>query len=519
MSTVNGSDGVTSHKYDDTKRPPPPSLLIHSPDGSVLQDGLLYLSGFGNSFQSEALAGALPIGQNNPQRCPYGAYCELLTGTSFTAPRAVNQRTWMYRTRPTAGHPPMQPVHEEGGKTGGKEGERSTASLASASVVNDFSSPSAITYPGQMRWAPFPLPPSSTPTDFLQGLHTVCGAGSPAMKHGLAIHVYAANASMHRKAFTNSDGDMLLVPQQGTLHLTTELGRMQVAVGHIAVVQRGVQWKVDLDGPSRGYVLEVYDGHFRLPELGVIGSNGLANPRDFLHPTASYTDAEGEEWTVLHKYCGRFFHYPRPYCPFNVIAWHGNLVPYMFDLNKFVPAGAIRIDHLDPSIFTVLTCPTTDPGTAAADFVIFPPRWAVQEGTFRPPWYHRNTMSEFMGNVYGRYEARPEGFLPGGATLHLCMVGHGPDSDTFERATGTLLTGAHRMPDDSLAFMFETAYMCRVTEYSRRQHPPDERYTQCWQGLQKHFDVDDVPEHIRRRGGEEERQGDSQQQSAKGRAR
>ena len=291
MSRANGSDGVTSKKYDDTKRPPPPDLLIHGPDGSVTQDGLLYLSGFGGHFQSEALPGALPIGQNNPQRCAYGAYCELLTGTSFTAPRAVNQRTWMYRIKPTAGHRPMQPVHDDGAQQQGARGEADNttggaASLASASVVNDFSSPSALVYPGQMRWAPFPLPPSSSSVDFLQGLHTVCGAGSPSTKHGLAIHVYAANASMRDKSFTNSDGDMLLVPQQGTLRLTTELGRMIVPVGHIAVVQRGLCWQVDLDGPSRGYVLEVYEGHFRLPELGAIGSNGLANPRDFFHPTA-----------------------------------------------------------------------------------------------------------------------------------------------------------------------------------------------------------------------------------------
>lgn len=484
---ANGSNGVEAKKYDDSHAPPPADTRINGLSGTVTQHSLLYLAGFGSFFQSEALEGALPVGQSNPQRCAYGAYCELLTGTSFTAPRAVNQRTWLYRTHPTAGHPPMQPC---------KGGE--AAALVSSSVLCDFSSPAAVTNPSQCRWSPFPLPSDGESVDWLQGLHTVCGAGSPTMKHGLAVHVYACNVSMCDKSFSNSDGDMLVVPQQGTLHITTEMGRLCVPVGHIAVVQRGINWSVAVDGASRGYVLEVYESHFRLPELGPLGSNGLANPRDFLHPTANY-EHRTAHWTVVHKYAGEFFHYPLDFSPFNVIAWHGNYVPYIYDLAKFVPAGAIRIDHLDPSIFTVLTCPTAEPGVAAADFVIFPPRWAVQEHTFRPPWYHRNTMSEFMGNVYGRYEARPDSFLPGGASLHSCMAGHGPDSQTFDRATNVPLPAAHRMPDDSLAFMFETTYMMRLTAYSSGVHGPDSQYWRCWEGLKRVFDVNDVPDEVRRR--------------------
>ena len=486
---ANGSNGVEASKYDDSHAPPPSDTQINGLSGTVTQHSLLYLAGFGSFFQSEALEGALPIGQSNPQRCAYGLYCELLTGTSFTAPRAVNQRTWLYRTHPTAGHPPMQPC---------KGGSADDEALVSPDVLADFHSPAAVTHPSQCRWAPFPLPDHSTEVDWLQGLHTVCGAGSPTTKHGLAIHAYACNASMRDKSFCNSDGDMLLVPQQGALHVTTELGRLCVPVGHIAVVQRGMQWSVAVDGASRGYVLEVYESHFRLPELGPLGSNGLANPRDFLHPTARYED-RAAAWRVVHKYAGDFFHYPLAHSPFNVVAWHGNYAPYVYDLAKFVPAGAIRVDHLDPSIFTVLTCATAEPGVAAADFVIFPPRWAVAEHTFRPPWYHRNTMSEFMGNVYGRYEARPDSFLPGGASLHSCMAGHGPDSATFDKATHTPLPAAHRMPDDSLAFMFETTYMMRLTRYSTRVHAPDPNYWRCWEGLKRHFDEADVPEEVRRR--------------------
>jgi homogentisate 1,2-dioxygenase len=511
MSALNGN-GASVKPYDDSKKPAPPDFLINGADGSVTQDGLLYLSGFGCHFQSESLPGALPVGQNNPQRCSYGLYCEQLTGTSFTAPRAVNQHSWLYRIHPTAGHPPPVPVHGKGEKeTAANAGEP----LASATVVNDFSSPAAVISPAQARWSPFPLPATSSSVDFVQGLHTVCGAGSPALKHGLAMHIYACNTSMVDKSFVNSDGDMLLVPQQGSLSIRTEMGKMLVPVGHIAVVQRGIQWSVAVEGDTRGYVLEVYDGHFRLPELGPIGSNGLANPRDFLHPAAAYEDRECD-FTVVHKYSGVFFSYPLSHSPFDVVAWHGNLVPFMYDLNRFVPAGAIRIDHLDPSIFTVLTCPTAEPGTAAADFVIFPPRWAVQETTFRPPWYHRNTMSEFMGNVYGRYEARPDGFLPGGATLHLCMWGHGPDAQTFEKASGTVMPGAHRMPDDSLAFMFETSYQCSLTQYSTALHKPDPNYWRCWEPLRRHFNINDVPDDVRkRRQGRRDAEEDGHQQQQK----
>jgi len=471
-------------EYNDRHKPSPPEFVVAGPEGSVKQDGLLYMSGFGCHFQSEALKGALPIAQSNPQKCPYNAYCELLSGTSFTTPRANNQRTWFYRTHPTAGHPPMKPADP---------------AQVSEQCISDFSSQPV--NPNQFRWSPFPLPEANQSVDFLQGIKTITGSGAPDTKHGIAIHMYTFNTQMKDKAYVNSDGDYLFVPQQHGIEVQTECGLMKVPVGHICVVPRGITFSVNpLDQPegqaSRGYILEVFDSHFKLPELGPLGSNGLANPRDFLTPVAHY-EHRACDFTVYQKYAGKFFSYPLKYSPFNVIAWHGNYVPYMYDLNRFVPAGAVRIDHLDPSIFTVLTAPTTEPGVAAADFVIFPPRWAVQENTFRPPWYHRNCMAEFMGNIYGRYEARPDGFLPGGASLHLPMIGHGPDSDTFDKASNTPLPAAHRMPDDSLAFMFETTYMLRLTQYSNDIHKPDPNYWKCWEPLAVQFDANDVPEHVR----------------------
>jgi homogentisate 1,2-dioxygenase len=431
------------------------------------------------------------VGQNNPQKCNYNLYAELLSGTSFTTPRFTNQRTWLYRIKPTVGHKPftkMQPNNTE---------------INAKFIISDYSlgNKSVHSQPQQMRWKPFPLVEerkvnnSNNHVDFLQGLYSICGAGSPEMKTGLAIHMYSYNSSMENKAFVNADGDLLLVPQLGTLQLRTEFGSLYVKPGYIAVVPRGILFSVNqIDSESgsscRGYVLESYSaGHYRLPELGPIGSNGLAQPRDFLYPTAQYENKHSNDYTVIQKYCGEFFSYVREGSSvFDVVAWHGNYLPYMYDLDKFVPAAAVRVDHLDPSIFTVLTIPTTEIGVAAVDFVIFPPRWAVQEHTFRPPYYHRNVMSEYMGNIKGRYEAKPEGFLPGGASLHQIMSGHGPDEESFAANSDTSkeLT-PQRLPDDSLSFMFETTYMLRVADFAVNDYSPDADYYTCWQGLKNNF--------------------------------
>lgn len=434
-------------------------------------ESLQYLSGFGNNFESEALSGALPIGQNSPHVCPYGLYAEQLSGTAFTVPRGANQRSWLYRVKPSVTHSPFQPCHE----------------TLHTRLTADFTDKETEATPNQLRWKPPPIP--EIPTDFLEGLSTICGAGSTSAKSGYALHIYTANKNMIEKALANADGDFLFVPQQGRLWITSEFGRMQVSPGEVAVVQMGIRFAVSLpDGPSRGYVCEVFGNHFRLPDLGPIGANGLANPRDFVTPVAWFDDKIRPDYTVFHKFDGRMFEAKQDFSPFNVVAWHGNYAPFKYDLKKFCPMNAVSFDHPDPSIFTVLTCPTTQPGVAMVDFVIFPPRWTVAENTFRPPYFHRNCMSEFMGLVHGVYEAKADGFLPGGYSLHSSMSPHGPDTTTFEKAVSDeAVSGPKKLPEDTLAFMFETLFIPRVTKTAISSPQLDADYYKCWLGLRPHF--------------------------------
>ncbi|KAL1920979.1 uncharacterized protein VTP21DRAFT_11614 [Calcarisporiella thermophila] len=443
------------------------------------KDKYKYMDGFGNHFSSEALEGALPIGQNMPQVCPYGLYSEQLSGTAFTVDRKNNQRTWFYRIRPSVTHRPFEPHTEV------------------RDLVSHFGtgSPNVHTNPNQLRWSPFDLPGEGDSVDFVQGLHTVAGSGDPAQRSGIAIHIYAANADMKEKAFYNSDGDFLIVPQLGALDITTEFGKMLVRPNEICVIQRGMRFTVALpDGPSRGYICEVYNNHFELPDLGPIGANGLANPRDFQTPVAAFEDVEGD-WTVISKFNGKLFSAKQNHSPYNVVAWHGNYAPYKYDLAKFNTINTVSFDHPDPSIFTVLTCKSAFPGTALADFVIFPPRWMVAENTFRPPYYHRNSMAEFMGLIHGVYDAKAEGFNPGGATLHNLMTPHGPDSTTFEKASRATL-GPHKI-DGTQAFMFETSQILSVTDWAlNRCQKIQENYFECWQGLKSYFNAENRDQKI-----------------------
>ncbi|KAJ8331032.1 hypothetical protein QVD99_001165 [Batrachochytrium dendrobatidis] len=444
-----------------------------------------YQSGFGNDFETEALPGALPVGMNTPQKVPYGLYAEQLSGTAFTVPREDQQRTWLYRIRPSVCHAPFKRIASE-------------QLVRSFSVVGDEDSKvECESTPNQLRWSPFPFSTESN-TDFIRGLHTVCGAGAAASRSGLAIHVYAANADMKDTAFYNSDGDFLIVPQQGTLDIQTELGFMSVAPGEICVIQRGIRYAVKLpDGPSRGYVLEIFDRHFELPGLGPIGANGLANVRDFLHPVAAYEDRDGIDFTIINKFQGYLFSTSQGHSAFDVVAWHGGYAPYKYNLARFNTINTVSFDHPDPSIFTVLTAKSGVPGVALADFVIFPPRWMVAENTFRPPYYHRNCMTEYMGLISGGYDAKQEGFVPGGASLHSMMTAHGPDRETFEKATLDDLKPIKLRPD-GLAFMFETNQMLSVTKWALKKLPgtggdvlqPD--YYKCWQGLKKYFDPKNI---------------------------
>lgn len=422
-----------------------------------------YQSGFGNHFSTEALPGALPQGRNNPQKAPYGLYAELLSGSAFTAPRTENRRTWVYRIRPSASHQPFKRIDNGLIRTGPFTESEPT--------------------PAQLRWNPFALP--TRPTDFVEGIKTIAGNGDAAAHAGVGIHVYSANRSMAGRVFCNADGEMLLVPQLGRLHLITELGELEVDPLEIAVVPRGVRFRVDLpEGAARGYICENYGPMLRLPELGPIGSNGLAGARDFLTPVAAYEDRD-DPHEVVTKFSGKLWSASVDHSPLDVVAWHGNLVPYKYDLTRFMVIGTVSHDHPDPSIFTVLTSPSAAPGTANVDFVIFPPRWMVGENTFRPPWFHRNVMSEYMGLIQGQYDAKAEGFLPGGGSLHNSWTAHGPDAETFERASNAELE-PHKV-ENTMAFMFETRYLIQPTRFAMDAPELQHDYSQCWQGLKKHF--------------------------------
>ena len=422
-----------------------------------------YQSGFCNEFATEAVTGALPKGQNSPQKAPLGLYAEQFSGTAFTEPRATNRRTWTYRLRPSVTHKPYEEIEPK---------------LMRSGPFLEVPTP-----PNQLRWNPLPIP--ENPTDFVDGLVTLGGNGDPAMQTGVGIHIYAANASMQDRFFYNADGELLLVPQQGKLLIHTELGILDIAPGEICVLPRGLKFRVELlDGAARGYICENYGLHFRLPELGPIGANGLANPRDFLTPIASFEDRDGS-FTIVSKFLGRLWQAEIDHSPLDVIAWHGNYVPYKYDLKNFNCINTVTFDHPDPSIYTVLTSPTAIAGTANVDFAIFPPRWMVGEHTFRPPWFHRNRMNEFMGLIFGQYDAKAEGFVLGGASLHNCMAGHGPDAETYERASTAELKP--QFLDNTLAFMFETQLVVRPTKFALETKVLQHEYYECWQGLKKHF--------------------------------
>ena len=425
---------------------------------------LNYLSGFGNQFESEALPGALPVGRNSPQQVAHGLYAELLSGSAFTAPRAENRRTWLYRRQPsvvTGAYQPLPQAHWKSGAAGGVDAP-----------------------PDPLRWHPIDVPArDELALDFIDGLRSIAVNGDVQAQTGVAVHLVLANQSMQR-ALVNADGEMLLVPQQGVLRITTELGVLEVAPGEIALLPRGLAFKVAVAGPTRIYVCENYGAPFRLPELGPIGSNGLAHARDFLVPVAAYDD-KPEPTVLVKKFGGQLWQASAPTSPFNVVAWHGNLVPCKYDTARFMTIGSISVDHPDPSIFTVLTSPSDTPGTANCDFVIFPPRWMVAEDTFRPPWYHRNLMSEFMGLVHGQYDAKPEGFRPGGMSLHNCMVPHGPDAEAFDKASQAPLK-PHKL-DHTLAFMFESRWCFRPTAYAMQGGALDTAYADCWANLADRF--------------------------------
>lgn len=437
-----------------------------------------YMSGFGNEFATEAIPGTLPVGQNSPQKVAHGLYAEQLSGTAFTAPRAENRRSWLYRIRPAAMHGAFS-LYEQ------------------PRLHNDFDS--GPVSPDQLRWDPLPMPDEplddaqeelgrapGAHVDFIDGLFTMAGNGGAAAQCGVGIHVYAANRSMDGRFFYNADAEMLIVPQQGRLHIATEMGVLEVEPQEIAVIPRGVRFQVELpEGAARGYVCENFGALSRLPDLGPIGSNGLANPRDFLYPEAAFEDVDGE-FELIGKFQGHLWRADIGHSPLDVVGWHGNYAPCKYDLRRFNAIGSISFDHPDPSIFLVLHSPSDTPGTSNLDFAIFPPRWLVAQHTFRPPWFHRNIASEFMGLIHGAYDAKAEGFVPGGSSLHNSMSGHGPDAATFEKASQADL-GVPDQVRDTMAFMFETRAVIRPTLQALEAGHRQRDYQDCWAGLGKHF--------------------------------
>ena len=432
----------------------------------IARQKLAYQRGFGNTFSSEAVKGALPVGQNSPQRAPRGLYAEGVSGSAFTAPRAENLNAWLYKLRPSAMHGPYAPI--AGGKTAG---------LLRSGPFDEAKTP-----PNRLRWNPLPIP--ARPTDFIDGLVTMAGSGDPAAHSGIGVHVYCANRSMTDRYFSSADGELLIVPQEGSLDVFTELGQLQAKPGEIILIPRGLKFKVGVAGPSRGYVCENYGAPFRLPELGPIGSQGLAQKRDFLAPVAAFEDRSGK-CEVVAKFLGNLWAAEYRHSPLDVVAWHGNCVPYKYDLARFMVINTVSFDHPDPSIFTVLTSPSGQPGVANCDFVIFPPRWMVAEHSFRPPWFHRNVMSELMGLVHGVYDAKAEGFLPGGISIHNCLQGHGPDVATFDKASAVDLQ-PHKI-EDTLAFMWESKFVFRPTKFALGAPQLQKNYDAVWSGFRKHF--------------------------------
>jgi homogentisate 1,2-dioxygenase len=430
---------------------------------TVSEEKTSYQTGFGNEFATEAVKGALPVGMNSPQKAPLGLYAEQFSGTAFTAPRAFNKRTWTYRIRPSVLHKPFRQID-------GK--------LLKSSPFDEM-----VTTPNQLRWNPLEMPGAET--DFIDGLVTMAGNGDSFSQTGIAVHIFACNKPMTDRFFYNADGEMLVVAEKNRVRFLTELGVIEINSGEIAVIPRGLKFRVELpEGEARGYICENYGAQFRLPDLGPIGANGLANPRDFCTPVAWFEDREGE-MEIVAKFGGNLWACETDHSPLDVVGWHGNYAPYRYDLRRFNTIGSISFDHPDPSIFTVLTSPSGEAGIANCDFVIFPDRWLVAENTFRPPWYHRNIMSEYMGLCYGQYDAKEEGFVPGGGSLHNQMSAHGPDLDAFEKASNADLQP--QKLSGTMAFMFESRYIIRPTRFAMETPALQKDYFEVWQRLKKNF--------------------------------
>lgn len=461
-----------------------------------------YMPGFNNHFESEAVPGVIPHGQNNPRRVRFGLYTEQITASAFVAPRHTNKRTWVYRARPAVAHEGF--VRRSIDRFIGLRLTRMKTELPdNPHMESNFLpiNPRIHVSPTQLAWTPFEIPPRSSVVDFVGGLKTVAGSGDPTLREGLATHVFTCNASMENRSLVNSDGDFLIVPQQGNLDVQTEFGSLYVQPGEIFVVQRGQRFSVKVEGPTRGYILEIWGSNWELPELGPLGANGLANPRDFLHPVANYdSNGSGQHWEIVYKLGGKFFKSTQMHSPYDVVAWHGNYVPYKYDLTKFVNVGSISVDHIDPSIFCVLTARSRDPHAPLADFLIFSPRWDVASHTYRPPYYHRNVASEFMGLIYGEYGGRSDEFQPGSASFECGMVPHGVAYEEFAAASRQA-PAEMQISKGSVAFMFESSRPFTITDWAWNTPNRHEHNPKMWDALVDNFSqYRDEVETLRKQG-------------------
>ena len=443
------------------------SIINKSSKSNKKNENILkYMSGFGNDFETEALPDALPQGQNSPQKCNYGLYGEQLSGTAFTAPSNKNERTWCYRIRPSVKHSKRY-----------KKIDLSYWKTA-PSIIPE------ITSLGQYRWDP--IPHSNTTLNWLTGMRTMTTAGDVNTQVGMASHIYLVNKSMIDTCFYSADSELIIVPQEGILRFNTELGIIDIEPQEIAIIPRGLLYKVEIiEGPARGFVCENYGQKFDLPNRGPIGANCLANRRDFKTPTAAFED-NNQPTKVIVKWCGEFHETEINHSPLDVVAWHGNYAPCKYDLRNYCPIGADLFDHPDPSLYSVLTAPSGIEGTANIDFVLFRDRWLVTENTFRPPWYHKNIMSELMGNIFGQYDAKPTGFVAGGMSLHNMMLPHGPDKDAFEKASNAELRPVKLT--NTMSFMFETRFPQHLTKFAAEEAPLQDDYIDCWSDIEKKFD-------------------------------
>lgn len=431
--------------------PPDDEALRRAVEHAVKADDLDYQAGFGSALSSEALPGALPRHQNSPRVTPYRLVAEQINGTGFTVRRAENRRTWMYRLRPQIL-------------------ERGFSPRDAGLFTGDFTR--AVPLPEHLGFRPLPIP--TEPTDFLAGITTFAGAGDASMRKGAAVHLYAANASMTRTAFCNVDGDLLVVPELGRLSVRTELGRLSVAPGEIAILPRGIRFSVELEGPAaRGFLAELFDGHFMLPERGPIGANGLADERHFLAPVAAFED-DPSPWTIVVRQGGQLFETLSPHGPFDVVAWHGNYAPFKYALEDFQSLGSVSFDHPDPSILTVLTSPMDTRGRNAIDVAVFRSRWDISQGTFRPPYFHRNSAVEFNGVITSPKSSR---WAPGAFTFTPYLTPHGISAKTYERtvtASDEIADRPELVAGDSLWIQLESTYLMKVMPWML-DHPARHR--------------------------------------------